>query len=454
MNDIASNWSTDHLAGWAAELSFEDLQSDVIAMAEDCILDAIGCAIAGLESPGAMAVAEMAESNYASGRSRAWFRGTHLNSIGAAYTNAAATSALDIDDGHRLAMGHPGAAVIPSVLAIADAIEADGRDVITAIVAGYEAAVRLGHAEIKKPYHTGNWSGFGAAVAAAKLMRMEHKQIMHALAITAYHSPRLNDLTQSMYMGSDVKESIPWSVVTGISAAELAKRGFTGCRDALDLEGRFEPDVIRAGLGDDFKIMGTYFKNYSVCRWAHTSISGLTEIMREEGLAAGDLKSVVVETFGQAAALNNSADPDNIISAQYSLPYTMALAAVHGEVAVSPLTDAMIGMTDVVQLARRIVIRHNQEMDAHLPHRAPARIVVESAGGQFEKTVITAWGDAGGDTARSDYREKFFRLAGRTLNSAHAAQIVDAVGRIRTGDIQPLSDSLSANALNAVRRAV
>jgi len=454
MSDTVSNWSTDHLADWAAELSFEDLPSDVIAMTEDCILDAIGCAIAGLESSGAIAVAGMAEKCYASGRSKVWFRGAQLNSVGAAYTNAAATSALDIDDGHRLAMGHPGAAVIPSVLAIADEIEADGRDVITAIVAGYEAAVRLGHAEIKKPYHTGNWSGFGAAVGAAKLMDMEPIQIMHALAITAYHSPRLNDLTQSMYMGSDVKESIPWSVVTGMSAAELAMRGFTGCRDALDLEGRFDPEIIQAGLGDDFKIMGTYFKNYSVCRWAHTSISGLTEIMREEGLAAGDLKSVVVDTFGQAAALNNSADPDNIISAQYSLPYTMALAAVHGEEAVSPLTDGMIGMMDVVQVARRITILHNHEMDAHLPHRAPARIVVESADGRFEKTVITAWGDAGGDTTRSDYRNKFFRLAGRALNSAHAAQIVDAVGQIRTGNIQSLSDVLSSDSLDAVRRTM
>lgn len=454
MNDTVSIWSTGLLAGWAAELSFNDLSPDVIAMAEDCILDAIGCAIAGLESPGAMAVAGMAESCYASGRSNVWFRGRQLNSIGAAYANAASTSALDIDDGHRLAMGHPGAAVIPSALAIAEAIEADGRDVITAIVAGYEAAVRLGHAEIKKPYHTGNWSGFGAAVAAAKLMRMEHKKIMHALAITAYHSPRLNDLTQSRYMGSDVKESIPWSVVTGMSAAELAMRGFTGCRDALDLEGRFDPEVIRDGLGDGFKIMGTYFKNYSVCRWAHTSISGLTEIMREEGLDAVDLKSVIVDTFGQAAALNNSADPDNIISAQYSLPYTMALAAMHGEEAVSPLTDRMIGMADVVQLARRIVIRHNPQMDTHLPHRAPARIVVESAGRRFEKTVITAWGDAGGDTTRSDYRTKFYRLAGRTLSSAHAAQIVDAVGQIRTGDIRPLSDVLSASSLDAVRRAM
>jgi 2-methylcitrate dehydratase PrpD len=277
---------------------------------------------------------------------------------------------------------------------------------------------------------------------------------MHTLAITAYHSPRLTDLTQSKFMGSDVKESIPWSVVTGMSAAELAMRGFTGCRDALDLQGRFDPEVIGAGLGDGFKIMGTYFKKYSVCRWAHTSISGLAEIMREQGLAAADLKSVSVDTFGQAAALNNSADPDNIISAQYSLPYTMALAAVYGEDAVSPLTDAMIGMPDAVQLAQRIAINHAPEMDAHLPSRTPARITVETADGRFEKTLITAWGDSGGETGRADYRAKFCMLAGRTLSSAHVDQIIDAFGRIRTGDMQALSRALFSGVSDAVRRAV
>lgn len=454
MNDTLSIWSTDRLAGWAAELSYDDLSSEVVDMVEDCMIDAIGCAIAGLETPGALAVSGMAESCYPTGNSTVWFKGAPLNSIGAAYANAAATSALDIDDGHRLAMGHPGAAVIPTALALAESNEADGKDVIAAIVAGYEIAVRLGHAEIRKPYHTGNWSGFGAAVAAARLMRLDRKQIMHTLAITAYHSPRLTDLTQSRYMGSDVKESIPWSVVTGMSAAELAMRGFTGCRDALDLQGRFDPEVTGAGLGDGFKIMGTYFKKYSVCRWAHTSISGLAEIMREQGLAAADLKSVRVDTFGQAAALNNSADPDNIISAQYSLPYTMALAAVHGEEAVSPLTDAMIGMPDAVQLAQRITINHAPEMDAHLPNRTPARITVETVGGRFEKTLITAWGDAGGDTGRADYRAKFSMLAGRALSRAHVDQIIAAVGEIRTGDIQALSRALSSGVADAVRRAV
>lgn len=453
MNELASNWSTDRLAVWAAALTFEDLPADVVAMAEDCILDAIGCAIAGLEENGPAAISGMAATCFPGTDAAVWFRNARLNPVGATYANAAAVSALDIDDGHRLAMGHPGAAVVPTALAAAEARGASGRDVIAAIVAGYEISVRLGHAEIDKPYHTGNWTGFGAAIVAARLMGLDSAQMAQALAITAYHSPRLHDLTQSRFMGADVKESIPWSVVTGVSAAELAARGFTGCRDALDLEGRFDPAITLDGLGEGFRIMGTYFKNYSVCRWAHTSISGLAEIMREQGLMANDIVRVHVDTFGQAAALNNSPDPDNIIGAQYSLPFTMAAAAVFGEDAVSPLTADVIGNPDVIRLAERITINHDPEMDRHLPLRAPGRVEVETDHGNFEKTVITAWGDAGGDTGRNEYREKFLRLASKRIGRVRAVGVIAGVDQLRSGDVSVLQDALLMPAIEPSRRA-
>jgi len=446
MSGVNERWSADLLAEWVAALSYDDLSDTEIAKAEDCILDAIGCAVAGFADPSARAVAAMAAKTYPAGAAPVWFSGTGLNAVGAAYVNAAAASALDIDDGHRLAMGHPGAAVIPAALAVAAETGAGGRELVAAIVAGYEIAVRLGHAEITKPYHTGNWTGFGAAAAACKLKGATPEQIAQALVITAYHCPRLQDLTQSKFMGAHVKESIPWSVVAGLGAADLALNGFTGCRDALDLDGRFDPVVIRAGLGDDFKIAGTYFKRYSVCRWGHTSIEGLVGIMRAHGLGPDDLQAVTVDTFREAAALNNESAPDNIIGAQYSLPYTMAVAALHGEGALAPLTADAIGDAAAEQLAARIHVRHAPEMDAHLPHRAPARVAVETAAGRFEATVIQAWGDAGGDTTRDDLLGKFHLLAGRLLDGERRDAIVQAAKALPVSGPAALFDALAPHA--------
>ena len=212
----------------------------------------------------------------------------------------------------------------------------------------------LGEAELMKSYHTGNWTIFGAAITTARLKKLTVDQAIHALAIAAYHGPRLTDLTQSQEMGSHVKESIPWSVVTGISACELALEGFTGSRDALDLADRFDTSIAIRDLGAGSNILGVYFKRYSTCRWTHTSIEALLKIMAANQLSASDVEKVEVETFKQAASLNNSADPLTLESAQYSLPYSMAIAATQGEGKLSPMSKSCLGDAAAIDFASRI----------------------------------------------------------------------------------------------------
>ncbi|MGI9387713.1 MAG: MmgE/PrpD family protein, partial [Methyloligellaceae bacterium] len=246
------------LANWCLSLRTEDVPDNVLAKAEDCILDAIASAIPGRDTDGALRIRAVASTSYRQGDATVWFTEMGLHLTGAAFANAASASMLDIDDGHRSALGHPGAAVVPAAVAAASSSDFDGVDVLLAVVAGYEACIRIGMAERRKAYHTGNWSGFGACVAAARLSGLNAEQLTHALAITAYHGPRVADLTLSSDMGSNVKESIPWSVVAGMTATELAQTGFTGCRDALDIEERFDAGAALDGLGDGFLITRTY----------------------------------------------------------------------------------------------------------------------------------------------------------------------------------------------------
>ena len=253
-------WVTTKLANWAIGLRPDELPAEVLAKAEDCIIDAIACAIPGRDTDGARRVHTVANQTYQKGNAAVWFAAERLHPTGAAFANAASASMLDIDDGHRRALGHPGAAIVPTALAAASKPGAKGNDVLAAVVAGYEACVRIGMSEHRKAYHTGNWSGFGAAVTAARLWGLNADQLMHALAVTAYHGPRVADLTLSQDMGANVKESIPWSVVAGMTAADLAAKGFSGCRDALDIEERFDPVVTLDGLGGGFLILRTYFK--------------------------------------------------------------------------------------------------------------------------------------------------------------------------------------------------
>ncbi|MZR30733.1 MmgE/PrpD family protein [Sneathiella litorea] len=436
-------YTASKLATWAISLSYEDLSEEVLDRVEDCILDSIGCAIAGLNGSGSSYSRLVASKQYKNGKCPVWFTPLSLNSTGAAFSNAAAVSILDIDDGHRLAMGHPGAAVVPTALAIADEVGAGTKELYEAIVAGYEISVRLGEAEMRKSYHTGNWTVFGAAITAAKLKNLTLDQTIHALAVAAYHGPRLTDLTQSQEMGSNVKESIPWSVVAGISACELAEVGFTGSRDALDLDNRFDAKIATQKLGGEKDILGVYFKQFSTCRWTHSSIEALCMIVSEHNLSGPDIERIEVETFQQAAALNNSSDPHTLEGAQYSLPYSLAVSVTRGVEALSPMDKSCLGDKETIDLASRITISHSVEMDGYLPLRTPSKVKVITADGVYEKTVVEAWGDAGGTTKRSHLRDKFRLLAKKMVTNEQIEHIIEAVDNLRGGESTPLMNVLS-----------
>jgi 2-methylcitrate dehydratase PrpD len=433
---------TAKLANWAIDLRPEDLPAEVLAKAEDCIIDAIASAIPGRDTQGARRVHTVANQTYQEGNAAVWFSAERLHPTGAAFANAASASMLDIDDGHRRALGHPGAAIVPTALAAASKPCTRGRDVLAAVVAGYEACVRIGMSEHRKAYHTGNWSGFGAAVTAARLWGLNADQLMHALAVTAYHGPRVADLTLSQDMGANVKESIPWSVVAGMTAADLAVQGFSGCRDALDIEERFDPVVTLNGLGGGFLILRTYFKRYSACRWIHSAVESLLAIMRENSLSAEDIQQIRVETFLQAASLDNLADPPTLESAQYSVPYCLGVAATLGEDALVPLSADSLHHSQAVDLANKVTVRWMKEMDSDFPAQVPARVFVNTVRGNFDTLVALPWGEPDNPPDRAELVAKFHTLAAQRIPEHRASAIVAAVENLKNGPLDPLLDLL------------
>ncbi|MGR3341945.1 MAG: MmgE/PrpD family protein [Paracoccaceae bacterium] len=445
------------LADWAVNLQAENLPDEVLSKAEDCIIDAVACAVPGSQSDGARRVHAVALATYGEGKAGVWFGPERLHPTGAAFANSASASMLDIDDGHRRALGHPGAAIVPTVLA-ASGPDTSGIEILANVVACYEVCIRVGMSEKRKAYHTGNWTGFGAAVAVARMARLNTDQLMHALAITAYHGPRIADLTLSQDMGANVKESIPWSVVAGMTAANLAEHGFTGCRDALDIEERFTPAVALEGLQDgyfpigvngartSFTILRTYFKRYACCRWIHSSVEGFLTILRQQNISINDIKEIRVETFEQAANLDNLADPPSLESAQYSVPYCMAVAAVLGEDALTPLLAESLHHSAAVKLAAKISVVRDKSLDPDFPAQNPARVNVTTAGGVFEILVTAPWGEPDRSPSRAELINKFSTLAENRIPEDQVSNIVAAVQGLREGKVSDLHDALRSGA--------
>lgn len=450
-----TEWVAEKLADWAIKLRPEELSDEVLAKAEDCIIDAIACAVPGSLTEGARRVRSVARATYGHGDANVWFSAEKLHPTGAAFANSASASMLDIDDGHRRATGHPGAAVVPAVLA-ASGPDTTGIEILTSVVACYEVCIRAGMSENRRAYHTGNYTGFGSAVAVARANGLNADQLMHALATTAYHGPRVADLTLSQDMGANVKESIPWSVVTGMTAANLAEHGFTGCRDALNIEERYTPAIALEGLEDGYfpisaggagtshAILRTYFKRYACCRWCHSAIEALLTIMREQNLAVEDIQSVKVETFEQSASLNNLPDPPSLESAQYSVPYCMAVAAVLGEEALTPLSADSLHNAAAVKLATKITVEHDKRLDPLFPAQNPSKVIVTTAGGVFEDLVTAPWGEPDRSPDRADILGKFRTLADGRMPENQVRSIIDAVQGLRDGKVSALLDALGS----------
>ena len=409
------------------------------------VFDLIAAAIAGSRTGGGIAALQAAPVAWGPGQAACWFSDVRLTVPGAAFVNAAFASMLDLDDGHRAASGHPGAAVIPAVLATAESHGGDAERVLTAIAIGYEIGVRIAGARDVGTLHTfdsGLWCGQGAAAAAGWLRGLDATRIANAIAIAGTTAPGQTATAYTKLMGNNVKEGIPFATALGLVAVELAAAGFTGPVDFLDEERRYDRGILCADLGARWLIETAYFKPYGCCRWAHAAIDALLQVMREERLAPGDIQAVHVETFTQALSLNNDLAPPTLEAAQYSVPFCLAAAAIHGGVALLPLEEPVLRDSKVLAFAPCVSLSIAPDLDPMFPRSVPARIAVTTARGVLPCTVLAPRGEPVNPMNDGDLLSKFSTIAQRRMAPAASAALLAALDALKAGEIAPLLGSL------------
>ncbi|HWT77582.1 MAG TPA: MmgE/PrpD family protein, partial [Candidatus Methylomirabilis sp.] len=327
--------ATGHLVSFVCRLNPAQLSEEVLRQSCRCVLDLVAVAIAGTRTPMTQISARFGYEHFAPGKSTVIGSRRSLSIPGAAWINCNAASALDLDDGHRMAMGHPGAAVIPAALAVAETTGATGREFLAAIVAGYEVAVRASVARVPwykdRMYSSGIWGVFGATAAAGKLFGFGEDTLQSAIGIAGSHGAFPPGGLQANH--SMVKEVIGWAGMTGCASALLAQQGFIGPEDVMDYSGRWDTAQLVDGLDHNrrYAILDTYFKPYAVCRWAHSSVDAVLGLMARHRLRPEEVQHILVETFYEVTRLVNYA-PRNTIAAQFSIPFALAVALLSGRI--------------------------------------------------------------------------------------------------------------------------
>jgi len=422
-------------------IAFDRLPHEAIAAARRSLLDLIGIAAGGSRMRAATIAHAYAATQMSGNRSaRIMFDGRAAGIAGAAFAGATMIDALDGHDGHVLTKGHAGAALLPALLALIDSAQTgdvaagiDGREFLTCLVLGYEVATRAGialHASVTDYHCSGAWNSIGCAAMAARLLGFDDTLTRHAFGVAEYFGPR-GQILRACDSPTMVKDGSGWGAHVGVTAALLARDGFTGA-PALTVE-RQDAAPFWRDLGTRWRICEQYFKAYPVCRWAQPAIEAALEVQRAHGFAAGDVAAIQIESFREAVALGSQcALPRTTEEAQYSLAFPVAAALIYGRLGAEEVEGGALADPRVARLVGVTTPHEDAEFSRRFPAQRWARVRIALTDGRtLVSPPATARGGPENPLTDDELRGKYRRLAAPVLGAARTARIeraVDALG--------------------------
>src|SRR6266850_1854726 len=358
---------TVQLAQYAAGLRYEDLPAEVVACARNAIIDTIAACICGADLPWSRIVIDYAERTGPGGASRILGRGSAVQAPAAALANGALAHAFELDSLTRPGAGaHPGATVLPPALAIAQERGADGRALIAAFVAGNEVMIRIGratgHTNEARGFHAPGTTGpFGGAVAAGHLLGLDAGAMTNALGIAGSLCGGLLEFARGD--GGMVKRlHLGRASEAGVLAASLAAQGFAGPRTVLEGEFGFlkvfctkwDEAELTSGLGGTYVVLSTVLKRYPCHATAHAAVKAVRDLQAEHRFAGAEVEAISVTGTPRMVERHNILEPADLMLAQYSIPFSVALALSREARDPESWDEAALGDPQIRSLARRV----------------------------------------------------------------------------------------------------
>ena len=449
---------TAQLAAFVSQLRYEALPREVVEKAKACILDSLGCCLFGSTLPWTRMVADLALEQ--GGAAQAHLIGTrHMTSVTqAVLVNGTAGHAFELDDAHTRASMHVGSSNVPVALALAEWLrDMSGKDVITALVAGYEAGLRVGIAAdgciFKRGFHPAAVCGvFPAAATASRAMGLNADQTQHAFGIAGSQAAGL----MAAQEGAMVKRfHAGRAAQSGVYGALLARRGFTGILDVFEapfggfydaISENWLPAQLTAGLGQTWEILKVGFKPYATAGASHASLLALDEIMKEGRLTADDIASITVScTTYCHQHVAWSYEPRGVAAAQLNLFFALSAMAIDRAALIAQFAESRIADRRLLAFMPKISVEPDPALDAlgHA-HRYAMKMTVRATDGRrFERESRHRPGSPELAMSQQQLTDKFRLLATSVLPLATVDRIIATVSELERADvIAQLSDLL------------
>jgi 2-methylcitrate dehydratase PrpD len=415
------------LADFCGRLHWEDLDESVRQRTQELLLDLLGVALAGSRQPSSRPAAEAVLKLGGAGTANVIGTRQVTSAAWAALANGTAAHAVELDDVTTESSLHPGVAVIPAALALAQDLEAAPTRLLEAIVAGYEVTMRVGNAlnpasAYERGFHpTGVAGVFGAAMAASHLLQMDRD---HAVAALGIAGTMASGSLEYLADGAWTKRLNPgWAGHAGITAAALAQAGFTGPRSVF--EGRLgvlhaysdaaRPERLLADLGQPLQVMRVSIKPYACCRYNHGLIDCMLSL--RDSIVMDDIERVRLGVLSGGAVLvadpiDQKRAPHSVVDAQFSAPYAAAVALLYGTGGIDAYTPERLADPRVRALMQRTSCYRDDTLDAEYPIRWPAAVEVHLRDGRvLTRRIEFATGEPENPVSREALVAKFVGLA-------------------------------------------
>lgn len=437
---------THALAEFVCGTGDDEIPEAALTHAKHCVLNMLGVALHATRDDAARIVVDLIEEEGGHAQASVLGFGLRTTVQNAALANGLLAHLDDFDDTFLPTVFHPSAPTIPAALALAEHRRASGREFLVACTLGLEVACRIAHL-VQAVRHGAVWhmtgavGPFGAAAAAARLLRLDTDATARAFGLAGTQASGLREtfgtMTKAFHPGRAAQ--------SGLLAARMAERGFTSSTAILEGEHGFVTafapgaalEAATDGLGERWMLLDNAFKPYACGILAHAMVDAMRALRQKPGVTAERVASVTGRVNPLAITLESRPQPDSGLESRLSFQHAMAVALIDGAAYPEQFTDACASDAQVARLRSTIAVTG----DAGIAQDACEITVTLDDGRSYTERVAHATGTLENPMRAPQVAEKFRALTAEVLTKGRADDVIAAIHRLETlYEIGPLVD--------------
>jgi len=417
---------TNELAEFIKNTKYNQIPDDVVDAAKESFLDFLAVSIAGYRK-GPLSKIMIPYLLQIGGKEESTILGVNkkVPSVNAALANGINAHSMDLDDGHRKALGHPGVSVIPAALAVGESIGCNGKVLLTAIVVGYEVFIRIGKAVnpylFSRGFHTTGVCGtLAAASATAKVLSLNKEETISALGIAGTQCAGLLAVTHSGQMMKPLNAGK--AAQNGVLSALISKEGAIGSLKILEgkdgfvqaFSGNCDYALILDDLDKNFELKGCYKKFYPSCRHTHAAIDAALYLKKKENIIPENIKEIKVTTYPAALKLTQKEKmPEDEAGTRFNLAFAVSLALVKGNAGINEFSAENVKDQQISDLFNKVKLISDSSFESKENNIRGAEVeIVSKDNTRLKKRVLLPKGEPENPATEQELYDKYYSCIG------------------------------------------